>query len=45
MTLRNYNVMDALKPPKLMTFRTSPYFHENTLVVLRTPTNSDKIQL
>ena len=34
MTLRNYNVMSAWKPPKLMIFRTPLYFHENTFVVL-----------
>ena len=34
MTLRNFDVMYAWKTTKLMIFRTSLYFHENTFVVL-----------
>ena len=34
MTLRNYYVMYAWKPPKFMIFLTSLYFHKNTFVVL-----------
>ena len=34
MTSRNYNIMYAWEPPKLMIFRTPLYFHENPFVVL-----------